>query len=440
MSPGPIAIFTIGTQGDVRPCVALGQGLRRMGYPVRIVTSANFGPLVREAGLEFFPLTADFQAMLEADRGIAEQGLNLRAMARFFRQRYAQWAEHWAEEGMAASEGASLLIGSSNCVLLSKALSERHGVPFAIAWLQPLTPSRELPPMVLSAARARLPGALSLAAHRLQSLLMWHVMRPAINDIVRPRLGLPRYPRLGPSLGADALGAKVLNGFSRHVLARPADWPDSVQVTGYWFGDAPAWAPPAALADFLAAGPKPVYIGFGSMVGQHAAALTRIVLDGVRRSGRRAVLATGWGGLEIDEGPLGEQIYGLCHAPHEWLFPRMAAAVHHGGAGTTAAAARAGIPSAIVPFYGDQPFWARCLQRRGVAPAALDRRQLRADGLAAALEAMRQPAMLREARELGLAIRAEDGVGEALRHLRQWGLLGEPAAAGTVRQGRWSMA
>ncbi|MGO4701078.1 glycosyltransferase [Dyella sp. 2RAB6] len=436
----PIVIFTIGTQGDVRPCVALGQGLRRAGYPVRIATSGNFAPLVREAGLEFFPLTADFQAMLEADRSIAEQGLNLRAMARIFRQRYALWAEHWAEEGMAASEGAGLLIGVSNSTLLAKAVAERRGVPFAIARLQPLTPSRLLPPMVLSGSRERLPGALSLAAHHLLWLLVWHVMRPAINDIVRPRLGLPRYPWHGPYLGRHALDEKVINGFSRHVLPRPADWPDSSQITGYWFFDPPDWTPPTELADFLAAGPKPVYIGFGSMVSHRAAEFTRSVLDGVRKSGRRAVLAAGWGGLEIAEGALDDQIYGLRQAPHDWLFPRMAGAVHHGGAGTTAAAARAGIPSTIVPFYGDQPFWARCLQRRGVAPPALDRRTLNADALAAALLAMQAPDMLRAAEALGQAIRAEDGVGEALRHLRRWALLGEPDAQDAVREPQRSMA
>lgn len=424
----PIVIFTIGTQGDVRPCVALGQGLRRAGYPVRIATSGNFAGLVREAGLEFFPLTADFQAMLASDRSIADQGLDLRAMARIFRERYAQWAEHWADEGMAASEGAGLLIGVSNSTLLAKALSERRGLPFAIARLQPLTSSRLLPPMVLAGSRERLPGVLSLAAHQLLWLLVWHVMRPAINDIVRPRLGLPRYRWHGPYLGRDALDAKVINGFSRHVLARPADWPDSSQVTGYWFFDPPAWTPPADLAEFLAAGAAPVYIGFGSMVSGQAEAFTRTVLEGVRQSGRRAVLATGWGGLEVGEGVLDEQIYGLRQAPHDWLFPRMAAAVHHGGAGTTAAAVRAGIPSAVVPFYGDQPFWARCLHRRGVAPPALDRRRLTADALAAALDAMDQPGMRREAEALGRAVRAEDGVAEAVRHLRRWGLLGEPGA------------
>src|ERR1700694_3559904 len=118
----PIVIFTIGTQGDIRPCVALGQGLHRAGCPVRIASSVNFAELVREAGLEFYPMTADFQAMLEADRSTAEHGLSLREMARIFRERYTSWASNWVQEGLAASDGAGLLIGVSNSILLAKAL------------------------------------------------------------------------------------------------------------------------------------------------------------------------------------------------------------------------------------------------------------------------------------------------------------------------------
>src|SRR3981189_830109 len=135
----PIVIFTIGTQGDVRPCVALGQGLQRAGYPVRIATSGNFAEMVRQAGLEFYPLTADFQAMLESDRSIADHGMNLREMARIFRERYTKWAATWVQEGLAASEGAGLLIGVSNSILLARALSEARAIPFAIARLQPMT-------------------------------------------------------------------------------------------------------------------------------------------------------------------------------------------------------------------------------------------------------------------------------------------------------------
>ncbi len=146
------------------------------------------------------------------------------------------------------------------------------------------------------------------------------------------------------------------------------------------------------------------------------------------------MLASGWGGLAGEEGPQSEQIFFLRHAPHAWLFPRMSAAVHHGGAGTTAAAVRAGIPSVIVPFYGDQPFWARCLNRQGVAPPAVDRKGLTADTLASALAAAQHPSMIQKAMALGNAVRVEDGIGEAVRCLREWGLL--PA----VTDGRYAAA
>jgi sterol 3beta-glucosyltransferase len=420
----PVVIFTIGTQGDVRPCIALGQGLARAGYPVRIATSGNFAELVRRAGLEFYPLTADFQAMLDADRAIADQGMNLRTMAKLFRERYAAWATNWVQEGLAASENAALLIGVSNSTLLAKALSEALGIPFAIARLQPLTPSRSLPPVVLNGSRRKLPGLLSLGAHYLLFQLVWSVMRPAINDIVRPQLGLPRYSQLGPYLFNSSLHREnVLNGFSRHLVRRPADWPGNSQITGYWFLDEPQWTPPAALREFLAARSKPIYVGFGSMVTSQAETFTTVVLDAVRKSGHRAVLATGWGGLDSGTASQDDQIFFLRDAPHQHLFPLMAAAVHHGGAGTTAAAARAGIPSVIVPFYGDQPFWARCLARQHVAPPALQRKTLTADALAAAIAQSQRPSMIRNADALGRAVRAEDGVGEALRWLRNWNLL-----------------
>jgi UDP:flavonoid glycosyltransferase YjiC (YdhE family) len=433
----PIVIFTIGTQGDIRPCLALGQGLHRSGYPVRIATSPNFAEMVRQAGLEFYPLTADFQSMLESDRTITDQGLNLRAMARIFRDRYAEWAANWVYEGLAAADGASLLIGVSNSTLLAKALSEALGIPFAIARLQPLTPSRLLPPMVLSGKRDKLPGLLSLGAHHLLFQMVWGVMRPAINEVVRPQLGLRRYSRLGPYLfRSDLHAAKVINGFSAHVLPRPADWPDSSLVTGYWFLEEPRWRLPEALDEFLAAGPKPIYVGFGSMVSSNATRFTEVVLDAVKKSGQRAVLATGWGGLDHEGIGQSERVFFVRHVPHDWLFQRVSAAVHHGGAGTTAAAVRAGIPSVIVPFYGDQPFWARCLHRKGVAPAALDRKVLSPDAMAGALKAAQHPAMKQRAFELGCAIRAEDGIGEALRCLHGWGLLQQPAAEVAVHRRR----
>jgi UDP:flavonoid glycosyltransferase YjiC (YdhE family) len=418
----PVVIFTIGTQGDVRPCVALGQCLNRAGYPVRIATSSNFSELVRNAGLEFHPVTANFQGMLEANNSIGDHGLNLREIARIFREQYTSWAANWVQEGLAASEGAGLLIGVSNSILLAKALSEARGIPFAIARLQPVTLSRILPPIMLSCARKQVPGAVSLGAHYLMFELLWDVMRPAINDIVRPQLQLKRHPWYGPYF-RDLQVAKTINGFSEHVLPRPSDWTECSQVTGYWFLDQPGWNPSRELQDFLDAGPKPVYIGFGSMVAGNAGAFTQAVLEGVKQSGRRAVLATGWGALNGPDGVQSEQIFFLRQAPHDCLFPLMAGAVHHGGAGTIAASVRAGIPSVVVPFFGDQPFWAHCLHKRGVAPPALERKTLTAAALASSLKAIREPRIRENAAALGRAVRAEDGVGEAVRWLRHWNLL-----------------
>jgi sterol 3beta-glucosyltransferase len=429
----PIVIFTMGTQGDVRPCVALGQGLRRAGYRVRIATSSNFREMVRKAGLEFYPVTADFQAMLAENHSIGDHGLNLRKIARIFRERYAEWAENWVEEGLAASAGAGLLIGVSNSILLVKALAEVRGIPFAIARLQPLTLSRMQAPIMFGCARRKVSGMVSLGAHYLIFKLLWDVMRPAINEIVRPQLGLKKYPWYGPYF-RDLHRSKVINGFSEQVMARPADWTENSQVAGYWFLDEPEWTPPAGLREFLAAGPKPVYVGFGSMVSGNAEDFTRKVLAGVKKSGRRAVLATGWGALNGEDGQQDEQTFLLRHAPHDALFPLMAGAVHHGGAGTTAAAVRAGIPSTVVPFFGDQPFWAHCLQQRGVAPAALERRTLTAEALAGAIKEMGRPEMVAAAVALGRAVSAEDGIGRAIELLRGWQLL--PEGETSSEQGR----
>ena len=425
----PIAIFTIGTQGDIRPCVALGVGLQRAGYPVRIVTSDNFENMVRAAGLDFFPLTANFQTLLDSNREITEQGLNMAAMARISRSFYSEWATHWAREGVAAAEGAGLLIGVANSTLLAKAVAEARGIPFVAAQLQPLTPSRFMPPLVLSGA-GKLPQALNLPLYNVLRMLVWHVMKPAINDLVRPQLGLPRYPWYGPYFHSRQ--QRVLYGFSRHVVPRPADWPDSAQITGYWFLDEPHWQPSQALRDFLDAGTRPIYVGFGSMVSAQAEQFTASVLDAIGRSGQRAVLATGWGGLAGEEGAQNERIFITRGAPHDWLFPRMAAAIHHGGAGTTAAAVRAGIPSVIVPFYGDQPFWARCLQREGVGPPALDRKSLSADALISAIDSALQESTRRAAAALGERVRAEDGVDAAVSQLQAWGFLSSTVRESTI--------
>lgn len=426
-----ITIFAVGTQGDIRPFTALARGLIAAGHAVRIATSENFRGLVTGFGVDFAPLTADYEMLIKAEPDTMEHGLNIFKVASTMRRRLREMAEHWAAEGRAACHDADLLIGAGSATVLVASLSEALGIPCVQAQLQPMTPCREIPPVVLPPPRRPLPGLANLILYHILRVVTWRVISPSIDGVVRPQLGLRSYPWIGPYYSGPATNRRVLYGYSRHMVPKSPDWSPDIEVAGYWFLDeAPSWTPPDDLARFLAAGPAPLYAGFGSMVSQDAERLRAAVLAAVRASGRRAILATGWGGLGAGQGQIDDQIFVLKQAPHDWLFPRVALAIHHGGAGTTAAAARAGIPSVVVPFFGDQPFWAHRLAQLGAAPPYLDRRGLTAERLGHAIAAAGAPAMGAAAAALGARIRAEDGIANAVARLDDWGLLGGPSAAG----------
>jgi sterol 3beta-glucosyltransferase len=232
----------------------------------------------------------------------------------------------------------------------------------------------------------------------------------------------------------------TLFGYSPVVVPKPVDWPAWNHVTGYWFLDEPlGWQPPAELLRFLEAGPPPVYIGFGSMIHGEPERLTRLVLEALRLSGQRGVLLTGWGGLSTHELP--EYVFGIGAIPHAWLFPRMAAVVHHGGAGTTAAALRAGIPSIITPFVGDQVFWAERVAQLGVGPRVGTYTKLTAEKLAAAIHiATTDRAMQARMAALSEIIREESGVDRAVALIQNYlgnrvGRAGHPPSLSHPRTG-----
>lgn len=232
----------------------------------------------------------------------------------------------------------------------------------------------------------------------------------------RKKLGLPPMsPWKMPYRHIDGHFMPTLYAYSPHLIPRPADWRDDVHVTGYWFlDDGTDWDPPADLVDFLESGPPPVYVGFGSLSDQDFDELSDLVLAAIKKSGLRGLLLTGWGGLANSDLP--DEVFKIDSAPHDWLFPQMAAVVHHGGAGTTAAGLRAGVPSVLVPFFGDQPFWGRWIAKRGVGTQPLLRSQLTADKLAYAIKtAANHPGIKQRAAEIGERIRAEDGIGYAVR-------------------------
>lgn len=425
-----VSILTIGTQGDVRPFVALGRGLARRGHTVRIAAGRHFEPLIAAAGLDFAPLSSDFHQIMTRERDSMRRALNPLAVARLVRRRLKEHIAPLVEEGQAAIRDADLVIGGSVATRLAMALAEAAGKPFVQAQLLPVSPSPDLPPVLLTPPRRALPGPINLMLYHVLQLTAWQIMSPAINDGVRRRLGLSPYPWYGPYYGRRAAGDRVLYGYSQEIVPRPSCWSESEVVTGYWFHDeGAAWQPPAALEQFLAAGPAPIYVGFGSMLSEDAEHITREILRAVEIAGVRAILARGWGALAGLPAGLEDRVLVIDEAPHDWLFPKVALAVHHGGAGTTAAAARAGIPTVVVPFFGDQPFWAWCLGRLGVAPPRLSPHRLTAERLAAAISAASADGMRQRARDLGKRLRREDGVAMAIDTLACWGLLSDYAPA-----------
>jgi sterol 3beta-glucosyltransferase len=231
----------------------------------------------------------------------------------------------------------------------------------------------------------------------------------------RETLKLPPRPLLADELTrSDGRPVKVLLGFSRHVVPPAPDWPPDVHVTGYWFLDeGGSWAPPQALREFLAGGPPPVFVGFGSMPGRDPDRTGRVVIEALAESGQRGLIVTGWGGLRVRNPPPGVHVAEF--VPFDWLLPQVAAVVHHGGAGTTGAGLRAGKPTIVCPFVADQPFWGRRVKTLGAGPTPIPQRKLSAKGLAEAIRrAVTDSEMRRNADELGEKIRSEDGVGDAV--------------------------
>ncbi|WP_244376015.1 glycosyltransferase [Streptomyces ficellus] len=195
-------------------------------------------------------------------------------------------------------------------------------------------------------------------------------------------------------------------------MPRPEDWPSWAGAAGYWWPARPTgWQPPAVLLDFLQAGPPPVFIGFGSMAPGEGDRLSELVAAAVRRAGVRAVVQAGW----ADLAGRGDDVLTIGDVPHDWLLPRTAAAVHHAGAGTTAAALRAGVPAVPVPVMADQPFWASRLCALGVAPRSLPFAELTADALGDAVTAcLSDPSHRHRATRLARAIATEDGAAPLL--------------------------
>jgi len=297
---------------------------------------------------------------------------------------------------------------------------EKLWLPFVPAFLQPTTPTSAFP-NTLFPTSIRLGRLYNRLTYVVGEQVSWQLHRKAINDARRRVLNLPAMPVLAPFGRLRKPRHPILYGYSPAVLPKPADWGDWLHVTGYWFLDSPPeWKPPEDLMNFLESGPPPVYIGFGSATTRDPEGVTELVLQALSRTRQRGILATGWGALCKDDLP--DEVRAIESIPHDWLFPRMAAVVHHGGLGTTTASLRAGVPTVVVPFVGGQHFWGQRVFDLGVGPKPIPRRHLSVERLADAIRvAVSDKGMRARAADLGKRIQAENGVAQAVdlihRHL-----------------------
>lgn len=409
-----ITILTIGSRGDVQPFLALGVGLQQAEYQVRLATHANFETMIRDRGLEFAALEGNPQEFIQSEAGQAMMKTrNPIEFNRRFRAVLDPIMDSAQIDSWNACRGTDAIV-VGGIAFWGVDIAERLNVPCCFAALQPVAPTKAFPPTTVPPETDRFGGLYNRLAYEVVNRLLWQLFRPAINQFRQSVLNLP--PARETLLWRmRQRKIPLLSAVSPSVVPVPPDWTELDYMTGYWFLHRPAdFQPPADLVKFLASGAPPVYIGFGSMGGEEADRPTQIAIAALEKTGQRGILLTGWSGS--DALPLPDTVFKIDSIPHDWLFPQMACIVHHGGAGTSAATFRSGVPGITIPFLADQPFWGYRAHKLGVSPGAIDRENLSVENLTAAISKAISNAQMRDrAAQLGKQIQLEKGVDRAIQ-------------------------
>jgi len=416
-----ITVNTLGTRGDIQPYIALSLGLQQAGHAVTILTHQIFETFVRDYGLDVHPLQLDPRQVL-VNQALSELGNNTVRINRWMEENFKASLHDLFIETLNANRGADLILNSG----LSFAgwhVAEKLNIPAVATYLWPVTPSRHFPAATGQIPPRWLPfrGTVNYLLTKLFNQMFFNLLLSSVNQCRKDILDLtPLTWRDYWSLDSPASPTPLIYGYSPVVVPRPPDWSGNQHISGYWFLDARKdYQPESSLLDFLAAGPPPVYIGFGSMVDHERDKITRIVIETLKETNQRGILLGGWS--RLGSGDLPDFIYHIESVPHDWLFPRMAAVVHHGGAGTTAAGLRAGIPSVVVPTFGDQFFWGLRVHDLRAGPEPIPRNKLSVANLSRAVrQAVNSEEIKTNASRVGLIIRAENGVENAVHMIENF--------------------
>lgn len=410
-----IVLLAMGSRGDVQPLLALGKGLIKAGYDITLVAGADFRGFVEGAGVPYLALNVSMQEMMNSEAGKEWTGNssdNPLNEARNMRRMLMSVSESMEADLLRVTADADVIVSGLPVFIFAEAIAEKYKKRHITIQFVPFNPTKE--------GRATMQPILPLRQTILNRLSGYigqyftHWIFKDAGNAFRQRLGMEPMPYREYTRAYNR-DVPVIYGLSKHVITEPSDWHSNKFITGYWFYDAPSdWQASDELLAFLATGEKPVYLGFGSMSNKNPEETTQIMIDALKHSGKRGIIYSGWAGLNADN--LSDDIFLLDGAPHDWLFPRMAGVVHHGGAGTTAAGLRAGVPSLVVSHMADQPYWGRRIHELGVGAMFIRRHELTTERLATAIRDMTaNPQITRNAQALAHKIRQEDGVAEAIR-------------------------
>ncbi|KAK4672869.1 hypothetical protein QC763_106820 [Podospora pseudopauciseta] len=416
-----VVIQIVGSRGDVQPFIALGLVLRdTYGHRVRIATHGTFKKFVEENGLEFFDIggdPAELMAFMVKHPGLMP-GFEALRQGEIRRRRKGVeemlegcWRSCITQGGEGDRPFVADAIIANPPSFAHVHIAEKLGVPVHVMFTMPWTPTRAFPHPLADIIATNADDVLTnYVSYTLVEMMTWQGLGDVINRFRTNVLDLESLSLLWAPGLISRMRIPTTYCWSPALIPKPADWGEEVSVSGFFFLNLESgYEPDPTLKAFLDAGPPPVYIGFGSIVVDDPDALTKTIFDAVKRTGVRALVSKGWGGIGGDALSLPENVFMLGNCPHDWLFKKVAAVVHHGGAGTTAAGINAGKPTVVVPFFGDQIFWGNMIARSGAGPAPIPFKTLTAENLAAAIEKCLEPGTQTKAKELGQKIRAEKG-------------------------------
>ncbi|PYH97028.1 sterol 3-beta-glucosyltransferase [Aspergillus ellipticus CBS 707.79] len=410
-----ITCLTIGSRGDVQPYIALCKGLLAEGHRPKIATHAEFEPWVRKHGIDFAPVEGDPAELM---RICVENGMFTYSFLKEASSKFRGWIDDLLSSAWIACQDSDLLIESPSA-MAGIHIAEALRIPYFRAFTMPWSRTRAYP-HAFAVPEYKMGGAYNYITYVMFDNVFWKAIAGQVNRWRKKELGLK-------ATGLDKMQPNkvpFLYNYSPTVVPPPLDYPDWIRITGYWFlSEGSNWTPPAGLVNFIQRaredGKKIVYIGFGSIVVSDPSALTRTVVESVQKANVRCILSKGWSDRLGDpasvksEIPLPPEIFQIQSAPHDWLFSQIDAAAHHGGAGTTGASLRAGVPTIIKPFFGDQFFFGTRVEDLGVG---ICMKKLNVSVFSRALwEATHSERMITKARELGVQVRSEDGVDTAIQ-------------------------